>query len=360
MPESLEDVLVNPPDAAPLPEPNTPPAPDQAAFSLPPAISTRMQSLGLKADGIDSHDKAYEFLLSQYEQSKPYAEFGRSTLASRPHPTAERETEQVDETPAQDEFDLDGHFSSLWKAPQIDDSAKFLISNGIVELGEDGLYAAKPGYEAMALPVLNSLNQAHIAQREQMKSLFEGNFYQNIDKGLWPAVEYRVKQMLQEQLGQQFQHRDQVQSEQSLIEKFREANAAFLYTPDGTAFTEAGQKFSNIVDQYMQKGLPLADAIEVARAFVPLNNVGGQQDAGGKEAAATNTKGPTKDPVTGKFVKSEPTKQESFLDDAKRKAGQGSNQGGYADAENVIANDGELDNLWDAGWQRHKAAGVAA
>jgi hypothetical protein len=51
------------------------------------------------------------------------------------------------------------------------------------------------------------------------------------------------------------------------------------------------------------------------------------------------------------------TKQESFIEDARRKAGAESSQGSYSSGgEFKVANDGELENLWDEAWKAHSGA----
>jgi hypothetical protein len=56
-----------------------------------------------------------------------------------------------------------------------------------------------------------------------------------------------------------------------------------------------------------------------------------------------------------------PTKQESFIDNARKQAAASSNQGSYTEAggDYVVANEGELENMFDNAWRKHKAgAGV--
>ncbi len=379
MPANLEDMLdgkqpAPPDDVASLPEspqePQTPAPASPAApsFSLPAPIASRMQAAGFKTDGLDSHDKAYEYLLSQYEQTKPYAEFGRSALASQPAAAQDNQhAPEGTEDEGQNEFDLDGHFSSLWSAPELDSSAQYAIQAGIVQLGEDGLYEAVPGREALALPILPGLNQAHVAQREQLQGLFKGNFYQNTFKAYQPAIEHLVTQRLNALLAERFQERDH----QGFEEKFIEQHRSWLYGQDGRTLSADGQRFTDAVAQLRQGGVSnpqqLADwAMKLAG--INSNAGSGQQEAGRDAAAPAPTDGRERDPSTGKFVKQAgmpapapvATKQESFLDEARRKAGMSGSQGGYASAGGeVIANDGELENLWTSEWKKHTAGAAA-
>jgi hypothetical protein len=95
---NLEDTLINDngtaPEVTPTSQVATPPAQNgtptpsgdggpQASFA--PALLERAKGAGLKLDGIDNHEKFSEYLLSEYERTRPYAEYGRSALATQPN-----------------------------------------------------------------------------------------------------------------------------------------------------------------------------------------------------------------------------------------------------------------------------------
>jgi hypothetical protein len=376
---NLEDTLINDngtaPEVTPTSQVATPPAQNgtptpsgdggpQASFA--PALLERAKGAGLKLDGIDNHEKFSEYLLSEYERTRPYAEYGRSALAQPNNQVSQDGKpagQRVDDAHDREEaFDLDGHFNGLWNAPQLDQQANFAIQNGIVQLGDNGLYEAAPGYEAMALPILNTLNQAHIAQKEQMQNLFKGNFYKNIYEALVPALRHELSQDFTKYSQESVSQYEQ----EAFIEKFKADNSAILYTPDGTAFTDYGLKFNQAVEKYMAKGMSLNDAIEVAQAIVPKPQADPaqptqQQPANGKPAAAVDNRPrdehgrylPAGTPAP--VVKS---KQESFMDDARRKAAASSSQQSYSEAGGNLVTDGDPENIWSQAWNKHK--GVAA
>jgi hypothetical protein len=333
----------------------------------------RARAAGLSLDGVENHEKLSEFLLSRYEQERPYIDLGRQSLASQPsHQNAAAENDSVaEEQPP--EFDLDGHFNGLWSVPQIEPHAQFLIDNGAVQLNpETGLYEPKPGLEAMVLPHLNNLNQAHVSQKQNVQNLFKGNFYSNLDKGLWPAVEYRVQKLLNERINGSFQQYQQQQSAQGFERDFISQHKAWLYAADGRTFTEKGKAFTDAVAALQAHGMTdpaqLAEWAMLRIGGVPQTHAGnGQQEAGRDATAPAPNAVRAKDPVTGQFVKTPAgtpapvSKQESFLDSARKQAGISSNQAGYNDngSDAVIGNNDELENMWGNAWNKHRTGAAA-
>lgn len=388
---SLESVFdaaktVNPPDTAELPDSQsqatsqatgTPAAeaatsqpaktaqPTSPAFSLSPAFSTRAAQAGLDFKGIDSQDKLNDYLLEQFERNRAYADYGRSALTSGANQPAREQAEpeagEGEEDNRPSEFDVDGHFKSLWSVPQLDDQAKFLIQRGIVELGEDGLYAAKPGYEAIALPVLNTLNQAHVAQREQMEKLFQGNFYKNVYDNLLPALKHELSR----EFPRYYQEQASQQEQSQFMQKFVEDNASWLYGPDGQ-YSAKGIAFRSAVIELQNNNITDPKLL----AKYALLQIGGVPQSAQPEQATQDTQQTANQErprdEQGKFVKakdgqpvvSQKSQQESFLDSARKNAAASKNQGGYTEAagEYVPENEGDLDNLWTQNWKKHVSA----
>lgn len=386
MPE-LEDIFGGTPSGTPESDPPAEPAAqsqpaatpatptEQPAETQQPSFATsglyaRAQAAGLPLDGITDEGSFAEALLDRYMQDRAYADLGRSSLTQPNRQSNSKAGKEPSEPGDDDEedgdgdtFDPDSHFNSLWQAPQINDQAKFLISQGIVQLGDNGLYEAKPGFEAMALPVLNDLNHAHVAQREQMQKLFEGNFYQNVYKGLSPALEHRFQQMLDERLQQQFQSYDQQTQAVSFEKQFTEQHKGWLYQPDGR-LTADGEKFRQTVQQLRDKGI--TDPETLADYALKISGVNTQPAANPTPGSPPDA-GRQRD-EHGKFVKAtdgQPAvpkpKQESFIDDLRRKANASSNQGSYTDAagEFVPDNEGDLDNMFSEAWRKHKTGAAA-
>lgn len=361
--------------ATPQPQAPTPPAPSTpagpqlgtgvaaASPSLPAGLLQRAQAAGLKLDGIDSHDKFAEFVLGQYEQTRPYADIGRQSLAT---PTTQvrgqQEAAHEDGHQASEEwqegFDVEGHFNSLWKVPQLDAASQFAIQNGLVQLGENGLYEAVPGYEAMALPLLNNLNQQHVAMKQQMNDLFSGNFYQKSFSAYQPAIEHLIQQHVNSLLQERLQERDQV----SFVDQFAEQNKGWLYQPDGQTLTAEGVKFRDKVAELRSQGINDPQVLaKYAMALAGINSAPQPAAAApGVPAAEKPRDGQGRFIAAGTPQPVEPpkTKQESFIEAARRQAaGSPSVQGGYAESgEFQVANEGELENIWDQAWRKHKGA----
>jgi len=378
MPE-LEDIFGGTPtESAPPTEPVAAPATptEQPAETQQPSFANsglyaRAQAAGLPLDGIDNEASFAEALLDRYMQDAPYAQHGRASLTTSSNKAGGKAVGKADEPTGDDDdedsdgFDPDSHFGSLWQAPQINEQAKFLISQGIVELGDNGLYQAKAGYEAMALPVLNDLNQAHVAQREQMQKLFEGNFYQNIYQGISPVLEHRFQKMLEEKLNSQFQTYEQQTQATSFEKQFTEQHKAWLYQPDGR-LTADGEKFRQTVQKLRDEGI--SDPQKLADYALKLSGVNTTPAPTDTTPAAPADVSRQRD-EHGKFVKAtdgQPaaptkTKQESFIDDLRRKANASSSQGSYTDAagEFVPANDGDLENMFTNAYRKHKTGAAA-
>jgi len=377
MPE-LEDIFggVPTPEAepeSPVAEATPEAAPEQAAPEQHSSFSgsglyARAQAAGLPLDGIEDESSFAEALLDRYMQDRAYADLGRSSLVSGTKDgganRGNRSSDDVASEEASDEFDPDSHFNSLWQAPQINEQAKFLINQGIVELGDNGLYQAKPGFEAMALPVLNDLNQAHVAQREQMQKLFEGNFYQNIYKGISPVLERQFQRMLEEKIQSQFQSYEQQTQAQSFEQKFSDEHKAWLYQPDGR-LTADGEKFRQTVAELRQQGIN--DPQKLAAYALKLSGVNTQPTSPTPVVTPTDA-GRARD-EHGKFIKgtdappsaAPKSKQESFIDEMRRKASPSANQGSYTDDGSgfVPSNEGELENMFTNAFRKHKTGAAA-
>lgn len=360
-----------PPAAPAAASPQEPSKPSTPTVALPSfatsGLYARAKSAGLDLDGIDSPDSFAEVLLDRYMAERPYADHGRSQLASQYKP----EQSSVAPEKEQDgdgQFDLDGHFNSLWSVPQVSPEAKFLVDNGaVVQNPETGRWEAAPGCESLALPHLASINQFQAAHKQSLHSLFEGNFYQNIDKGLWPAIEHRVQNLLEQRLGQQIQTYHQEQQAQSFEQQFINDNKSWLHDANGR-LTAKGEEFRQAVATLRERGMTdpkeLAEWATLKIGGIPQTTqtpAEGQPTAGnGKPRDEHGRFLPAGTPAPGGPPK---TKQESFIDSARRQAAASSNQSGtYSDAggDAVVENDGELENMFTNEWKRHKGAAAAA
>jgi hypothetical protein len=376
--DNLEDILV-PQDTSPGPGVQSESAPDlganqgqageaqvpsqSAASSLPASLVDRAKAAGLPLDNIDSSDKLSEFILDRYLQDKAYADYGRSYLATAPtsggrapgEAQTNQENSRISDEPAEQAFDVEGHYNTLWQSHKLEPAAEYAIKHGIVVLGEDGLFQAKPGYESLALPVLNQINQAHLSQQEQVKGLFEGNFYQNLDKGLWPAFEHRINQIVNERLGTTLTTYQQEQAENTFIDRWQEENRGWLYTPQG-GFTPEGQRFSDAVADLRQHGIK--DPQVLAQYAMKIAGVDPNAPQLQPQQPVQQVEVPRRD-EHGRFLPAgkpapAPTKQETFLDRARKHvtASDSRSLGIENNADYQVANEGELENLFTNAWKQ--------
>ena len=339
-----------------------PPVPSQPAVSsLPASLATRAKAAGLPLDDLDSSDKLAEFILDRYVQDRAYADYGRQSLArgQASDQQADREPAQEAQAPKQPDFDFQGHWSTHWQTHKLDAAAEHAIKLGIVEQGEDGLFHPKQGYETLALPVINQINQAHLARQEQVKSLFEGNLYENLDKVMWPAFEHRMKQAFEERLNNQFTQYRNEQQEATFIERFQEHNKAWLYDAQGN-LTPEGQKFRDTCDELYNQGI--TDTQKMAEYAIRLAGINTSPTPPAPAAPAAPAAQTTERPrgEDGKFIKAAPapTKQETFIDRARRHsaATESRNLSVNNNTDYQVANEGELENMFMNAWKQAAVA----
>lgn len=357
----LEDQLVpQVPEEQSQPAEAAPPQPQAggpaSAPALPPSLLQRAQQAGLPLDGINDTEGLAQAILDQYIQSRPYADYGRSSLANSPavNPN-QRPADQDAAEDEQESFDVDGHFQGLWKVPEVSQEAKFLIQNGAIVQDEEGRFVAKQGYESLALPHLSAVNAANMARQEQLRSFFDNNPYKTTYDGLKPAFERMVDARVQQILEQRFSERDQG----SYVEQFVNENRGWLMNPDGQTISPQGQKFQEAVQELRDSGI--TDPKQLAKYAMKLAGIdthagSGQQDAGKDAAAipAPNT-GLQRD-GQGRFLPAgtpapaapPPKPQETFLDKARKASTQAASQADFGEnnPDYVPGNDGELENMF--------------
>lgn len=353
--------------AAQAPEPVAPAIPETQPEATPNPLFEQAKAAGLQF-GDDVKDEAglAKFLLSKYQEQQPYAAYGQQYLANPPAqaPASQQAAEPVQQDVDEAVFDLEGHFTNLWKANELSPQSRWAIENGIVSLGPEGIYVPKAGFEQMALPILNEVNEAHIAQKQQLGKLFEGNPYKAIYEAVLPAIKHELTREFQQLNQQSFQSYEQ----QGFVEKWKQDNASWLYQPGTQNLTPDGAKFAQTVQELQEQGL--SDPKKLADYALRIAGINP------KAAAAAPVQQPA--PVTGerprgpdgKFLPVEaaapavppvapPSKEESFLDKAKRRAAAGSSSQGYSESNPdhaVAANQGDLDSMFVNAYRQMAAA----
>jgi hypothetical protein len=334
----------------------TPPA------TLPASLLARAQQAGLPLEGIDTPERFQEFLLDQLIQSRPYADYGRSALTQTSHGQPQQQQSDGQQLSAEDEFDEDKYFSEAWSVPQLSPGAQFALDHGAFDTDERGFIIPKAGLEQIALPHIKEINDFQQAKLSQNET-FAANPVKFIYEKLLPALEHRFDGRYRDQVQERFQEYEH----QNFEEKFKEENKAWLYTPDGKAFSPEGLRFRDAIQNMRAKGI--TDPQTLAEWGLKLAGVDPNSHAGkaAQEAVqdanqatdgqpAPHKNAPPKDPVTGKFVKAEepPTKQESFIDKARRQAAAASSSGSFvSDGGNVVASEGDLDNMFPNAWREY-------
>lgn len=359
------------PPTAQVPE-TTPSQSDQSAATSPapasppttgpqPAVSPGLLERA-KAAGLDGEFNDYESMmtavLDRYISERPYVEYGRSQLASgqqsaqqQAHGEAAPDTEEGDENA----FDLDKHFSSVWSVPKLSDNAAWAMKHGVFTEDENGRIVAAPGMEQYALPHLTEVNHFATAQRE-LNEKFRENPVKFIYEGMMPALEHKFGQYFQ-QLNQQTV---QTYEQQNFVKQFETDNASWLY--EGNKLSERGMQFKQIVGELRQDGIndPQRLATLAMKILGPAPTAQpntppateGEQAGTTPAPAAPNTDRPRN--PDGTFAK--PTKQESFLDSARKKATASESHGGGAPASAIVANEGDLENMFVTARKRQLAA----
>jgi len=336
--------------------------------SLPPGLLARAQQLGLPLDGIDSAERFAEYLADQYANLRPYADYGRSALAHPPN-RAEAEAAQPQNDDAPDvEFNEDEFFSQAWTVPQLSPGAKWALEHGAFETNEQGMIvpSKEPHLNAVGMQYLREINDYQQAKVQQNEA-FANNPVKFMAEKLLPYFEHKFSSkfsgMTEERL-EQYEN-------QSYEQKFIDQNKAWLLTPDGQNLSPDGVKLKTAIADLKARGFQgtVQELADYAMRFAGINPQAAAQPAQpaapnpNPSATNTNTDQRPRDDQ-GRFLPAgtpapEPpkTKQESFIDAARRKAGQEASQGSYTSGgEFNVANDGELENMFSNAYRQHSGA----
>lgn len=380
---NLEDTLIPPgltppADEASLPEPSQPQAQDvdtsgvpgeaspgssdASHSSLPSSLLSRAQQLGLPLDGINDTESLAQAILDQYAQLHPYAEYGRSALSQPVAQGNHAPSHQDYEQPAAEEFDEQKYFSEAWAVPELSQGAKFALEHGAFKVDESGMLVpddTRPHLQSIALQYLKEIND-YQQTKASLTEAYSANPVKYTLEKMWPVMEHRIRQMQHEHVQERFQQADH----QRFEEKFKEDNASWLYNQARTALTPDGQRFVETVRELRSQGI--TDPQRLAAYALKLSgiNTNPAPAAPAQQPAAPAAQDNRARDEHGRFLPAgkpapAPTKQEAFLDKARRIAAPNSNQKGYVDGGMPVPdNEGDLDNIWTQGWATH-TSGIA-
>lgn len=349
-----------------VPVAETPETPEEPVVN---PLFEEAKAAGLEfGEDITDSDALARFLLSQYSQQRPYAEYGRSALSAQPqHQEAQESKRQSQDAPGDldsDSFDEHKFFSEAWNVPQLSPGAQWAIQHGLFKEGKGGLLEAAEGLEQAAMPYLKEVND-YQRSRASLHEKFAENPVQFMAEKLLPYFQHKLSSQFQELSQQSVQTYEQ----QSFVDKFKAEHSSWLYNQQGQ-FTPHGQQFNAIVSKYLEKGLDIQEATEIALKFapppaaVPTQKAGDPKDSPKPPAAAapnTETKDGRGRDEHGRFLPAgkpapAPKKEPSFIENAKRRAMASHAAVGATPENTVVASEGDLDSMWTSAWNAHAGA----
>lgn len=319
--------------------------------SLPQGLMARAQQAGLPLDGINDTESLASAILDQFVQSRPYAEYGRSAL-SNADPRREPAYEGHQDQPEQVDFDEQDYFSKAWTVPTLSPGAEFALKHGAFTENDKGMIIPAAGLEQIALPYIKEINDYQQAQLQQNES-FRQNPVKFMAEKLLPYFEHKLSGRFQEYTQERFQEHEH----RNFEEKFKAENT-WLFDERG-GLSQDGVKFRDTVAQLRAQGI--RDPQVLADYAIKLAGISTTKQE--PQQAAQEVQGRVRD-EHGRFVPAgkpapAPTKQESFIEKARRNAAAAGSQSGHGESggDYVVANEGELENMFTAAFKKH-AAGV--
>lgn len=353
-------------DAAPLPEAHEAEAVQEPVVN---PLFEEAKAAGLEfGEDITDSDSLARFLLSQYSQQRPYAEYGRSALSNQTPAVPQQVQQEADGEEQVEGFDEHKFFSEAWNVPQLSPGAQWAIQHGLFQEGKGGLLEAAEGLEQAAMPYLKEVND-YQRSRASLHEKFAENPVQFMAEKLLPYFQHKLSSQFQELSQQSVQTYEQ----QSFVDKFKAEHGSWLYDKQGQ-FTPHGNQFNSIVSKYLEKGLDIQEATEIALKFLPppaaTTKKEGDPKSSQSPAAGAAPKQEAKDGARegerqrdehGRFTPAgkpapAPKKEPSFMDNAKRRAMASHAAVGATPENTVVASEGDLDSMWTSAWNAHAGA----
>lgn len=330
------------PEAAGTPAP----AATSQAPAVPPAPNFRefATKSGLQADQFKTDQELFEALLAERKQLQPLANLGRQYA---PHISEfdkflqSQQQAQAAAPAAQDSdpnaFDAKKHFEEKWGAPKWDPQWDFFTKKNMLTRDEEtGLLVAAPGYEAMVAPHLQKINDALERQSEQHLKLFRGNPYEAIHEALSPAFRHEMLALIREEMGQDRSQQQQMTE----MDRFEQQYSSVLFTKDlagNQAMTPVGEKLIGYAQQMVSRGFAEHEALNMAAEMMGL-----QAQASPASAAQPAV------PQTPEQISAQ--KQESFIENAKKRAAHAPSASAYSPTNTpnapFVTDESELDSMF--------------
>lgn len=342
------------PEPESTPVESTPPVEPPSDPSNEFDISAVAREVGLNVEGKSDADIVRE-IASQYKQLKPYAEYGQQLVpyADQINEYFNSQGKPVEQKPAdEDEWSEQAYFQKQWNTPQWSESYDFAEQAGIVQVNpETGLYEAAPGREQMAMPLLNGMNEAVVARRQQWNKLMQGNLWEQAYNSLVTPLQKKW----QEDMEKKIEERLSSMQTQSFVDKFESDNADWLYVKDQTTgqlnMTEKGREFYDAISQLKQNGISdPRTLIDFAKRMVAAADT--LQPSQGQQQVQPQPHQAPAEQTSPEQVSAE--KQKSFLENAMDKARHSPSSGGFttpAPDHPVNVSETELNSMFVSGFK---------
>jgi hypothetical protein len=333
--ELVDQVDDTPVQDEPEPEPASPVEPDTAAI-----LREAARSLGLSVSDDESIDQIATFALQQIHREKQV----QKILAERQYQPEPAPAPQP-AAPKEEEWSPEKYFQDKWGVPQWKPEYDQAVQSGILVLDSTtGLYKPAPGYESVAATLVGPINEAERARQQTWQKLGRDNLYKNVydvtREPLLRDVEAKIAEAFQRQQAE-LQAQQQQTAQQSVVEKFEQENAEWLYR-------------KNVVTGQHE---PTPDGQALIQAITELRESGVQDQSKLLELALKVT-GLGKRPEPAAAPSPEPAKpsqspQQSFLDKAMRKNAHSPNATGPGtELEAQVEDEGDLNNLFVRAYQQ--------
>jgi hypothetical protein len=359
--------------------PASQPAPTQPAPTLaqePAAqvdpfqqLTENARRLGIATDGVQSADQLAAAMLRQIEQMQPhvrvaqeiapYADEFREYVESRNKPTPQSPAQA--QQSAIDEWNASEYFANQYGGPVFSDKHRQLVESGqVIKDPESGLWAARPGFEAVVgsdIPELNAA-QTHVAKFWQ--GLTSANPYEKFFNVMQEPLLRQVRQEVEKMIT----GREQTTQVVSEIQRFENEHKTWLYQTDPmtgqAAPSENGKQFFATIADLKAKGVTDQKAIlNIAARIHGLGSVPTQPVAQ-QPAAPQPSMLPQQPPSPLQALQQQAaaTKQ-SFLESAAQRAGYSPNY--TADvtsptpAAPEVSDQAELDSFFTNAMRRSNA-----
>lgn len=340
--DAMQPPAVAPPEAAPAPEAvDTPVAPAQEAVETPtdpeqaegPNTASMLRNAARKMGiEIQDEDSVEELALIALQNLHAVRQAQKQYQPPAPEAVAPVQADP-------NKWDPDSYFDQKWGVQWSPDFDQAISSGIVVTDPETNTYVAKPGYEAVAAPILPRLNDAYRQVSQKWAGLTKGNLFKEVYNVTKDPILREVERLVDERLS-----RVQQQTvTQSVVEKFEQDNSSWMYSQDPVTKellpTPEGSRMIRAVQALYAQGetdprRAIQDALEIT---------GLSERTKPKQAAA---------PVQAPTAVSSQSPQQSFLERAREaNAYSPSASGPGSDPGNQVVSEDDLNRLFVRSFQ---------